>query len=68
MTNSKNSPIDCGNKFGIAVMPLSPKAINKTNITYDHFVQSRNLYYITIKHNKKLHPELKWEIDYKTKA
>ena len=34
MTNSKNSPIDCGNKFGIVVIPLSPKAINKTNIKY----------------------------------
>ena len=34
MTNSKNRPKDCGNKFGIVVMPMSPKAINKTNITY----------------------------------
>ena len=34
MTNSKNRPKDCGNKFGIVVMPMSPKAINKTNISF----------------------------------
>ena len=30
----KIAQIDCGNKFGIVVMPLSPKAINKTNISF----------------------------------
>ena len=32
MTYSENRPKYCGNEFGIVVMPLSPKAINKTNI------------------------------------